>query len=219
MTRLYGMDVGADAVGRWAHANQRVDAPVTAETVEGGTGLVVCEVAGLREVGAMSWGFPRLTREMRLRGDPPGRIGLVADLTNPMWERVAVDPRHRCLIPMTRFANPGGEPGAKTRTWFSVRDEPLVAWAGFWRDTSEFEPVYSGMTMTANGAVKPFNDRMPALLAADEHERWLHGTVGDVIAFQFREPIASERLSVQPTRDLWRNGAPPVGGDRQFALL
>lgn len=64
---------------------------------------------------------------MGLRGEGPGRIGLVADLTNPMWEQVVVDTRYRCLIPLTHFANPNGDPGAKTRTWFSVAGEPLVA--------------------------------------------------------------------------------------------
>ncbi len=32
----------------------------------------------------------------------------VADLTNPMWKKVVVEPRYRCLIPITHFANPDG---------------------------------------------------------------------------------------------------------------
>src|SRR3546814_17959233 len=79
-------------------------------------------------LGQMLWGFPRLTREMRLRGDPPGRIGLVADLTNPMWETMVVESRYRCLIPITHFANPNGTPGEKTRSWFSLEGQPIVAW-------------------------------------------------------------------------------------------
>ena len=42
-----------------------------------------------------------------------------------------VDPRYRCLIPLTHFANPDGDKGAKTRSWFSLTDAPLTAWAGF----------------------------------------------------------------------------------------
>src|SRR3546814_20328207 len=79
-------------------------------------------------LGQMLWGFPRLTREMRLRGDPPGRIGLVADLTNPMWETLVVESRYRCLIPLTHFANPNGTPGEKTRSWFSLEGQTIVAW-------------------------------------------------------------------------------------------
>src|SRR3546814_9575233 len=80
---------------------------------EGLTGLVIFEKGGRRLLRPVTWGFPRLTREMRERGEPPGRIGLVADLTNPMWEEMVVEPRYRCLIALTHFGNPDGTPGAK----------------------------------------------------------------------------------------------------------
>jgi putative SOS response-associated peptidase YedK len=53
----------------------------------------------------------------------------------------------RCLIPVTEFAEAEGEKGAKTRTWFSLPDEPVFAIAGIWRDTEEWGPAYS-MVMT-----------------------------------------------------------------------
>jgi hypothetical protein len=53
---------------------------------------------------SIPWGFPRHTKEMRVEGEPPGRIGLVADLTNALWSGTAVDPKYRCLIPLTHFA-------------------------------------------------------------------------------------------------------------------
>ncbi|MEF3129736.1 hypothetical protein [Rhizobium leguminosarum] len=109
---------------------------VPTETVEGSQGLIAFEKDGRRLLKSMPWGFPRHTREMRLHGASPGRIGLVADLTNPMWEHLVVDPRYRCLIPITHFANPEGVPGLKTRAWFSVNDEPVVAWAGFCRNNA-----------------------------------------------------------------------------------
>ena len=37
---------------------------------------------------------------MRLRGDPVGKIVLVADLPNPMWEHVVFEPCYRYLIPI-----------------------------------------------------------------------------------------------------------------------
>ena len=86
--------------------------PIPSEVVEGDPSVIVLEKNGWRRLSAASWGFPRLTREMRLRGETPGRIGLVADLTNPMWEQLVVDPRYRCLIPLTHFANPDGDKGA-----------------------------------------------------------------------------------------------------------
>jgi putative SOS response-associated peptidase YedK len=40
-----------------------------------------------------------------------------------------------------------GEKGSKTRTWFSLPDQPVFAVAGIWRDTDECGPAYS-MVMT-----------------------------------------------------------------------
>ncbi len=184
-----------------------------AETVEGSRGLVVRESQGQRVLQTMTWGFPRQTQEMRDQGEPVARIGLVADLTNPLWERTVVDPRYRCLIVLTHFANPDGPQGERTRTWYSLADGPIMSWAGFCRNTPEFGPVYAGMTMTANEAVAPTNDRMPVLLDSDEWDAWLHGSVRDVIGFQFREPVSAERMVVTRTDDFWRSGGLPRQAD------
>lgn len=189
------------------------------ETTEGLPGLVVWEKNGRRIMRALTWGFPRLTKEMRERGDPPGLIGLVADLTNPLWDKLVVDPRYRCLIPLTHFANPDGVSGGKTRTWFSLNDQPITAWAGFCRNLPELGPVYAGMTMEANAAIPPTNDRMPVLLAPHEYEQWLHGSIEDVIRFQFRPPVAAGRMIVERTDDLWRSDGLPGQGGGQATLL
>ncbi|NIJ09399.1 putative SOS response-associated peptidase YedK [Sphingomonas vulcanisoli] len=192
---------------------------VPGEITEGLTGLVVIEKNGQRLLKALDWGFPRQTRERRLAGDPPERLGLVANLTSPMWDTMVVDPRYRCLIVLTHFANPDGEAGAMTRTWFSVTDQPIMAWAGFCRNTPEFGPVYAGMTMAANDVIPPTNDRMPVLIEPHEYDRWLHGSIKDVIWFQHRPPFAGDRMTVERTDDLWRSGVGPPGSAPQLALL
>ena len=186
------------------------------EMVEGNRGLVVHESHGRRMLQTMTWGFPRIDQEMRARGEPVGRIGLVADLTNPLWDKTVVDPRYRCLIVLTHFANPDGQQGARTRTWYSLADQPIMAWAGFCRNTPEFGPVYAGMTMPANEVVAETNERMPVLLAPNEYEMWLHGSIREVIGFQFRSPMAAERMAVIRTDDLWRSGALPVQSQLQL---
>lgn len=219
MSRLYTAMTGIQEIAAQFSVEPTPSIGVPKETVEGQPGLVVLEHQGRRLLKTMTWGFPRLTREMRLRGDPPGRIGLVADLTNPMWEHLVVEPRYRCLIPLTHFANPDGDPGEKTRTWFSVRERPILAWAGFCRNMIDIGPVYAGMTMSASEHILAYNDRMPVLLEPEEYARWLHGSIEDVIAFQFRAPIASERLAILHTEDRWRSGKPPVPPAVQMALL
>jgi len=219
MSRLHTVMSSIAEVAVHFGVEQPAPLEVSSETIEGTPGLVVIEKDGRRLLKTLPWGFPRHTREMRLRGDPPGRIGLVADLTNPTWEQIVVDPRYRCLIPITHFANPNGDPGEKTRTWFSVKNQPIVGWAGFCRNTAEFGPVYAGMTMTANAAVMPYNDRMPALLDPHEYDRWLHGSIKDVIELQFRAPFAPERMVIEHTDDRWRSGKLPPSGQPQMALL
>ena len=126
-----------------------------------------------------------------------------------MWEQIAVEPRYRCIIPITHFANPDGQPGAKTRTWFSLRGQPIMAWAGFCRNIPGFGPVYAGMTMDANAAVMPTNDRMPALLEPKEYQRWFTGSIEDVIEFQFRAALPADPMIVEETNYRWRSEGLP----------
>lgn len=221
MSRLFSLAAPSQQVATVFGADPALPVSIPSETIEGDAGVVVIDRDGRRLLKTMTWGFPRHTRESRLRGESPARLGLVADLTNPMWEQLVVDPRYRCLIPLTHFANPAGEAGSKTRTWFSLVEQPVAAWAGFCRNTPEFGPVFAGMTMTASALVQPYNDRMPALLVPHEYERWLTGTIQDVIGFQFRDPPADERLAIHHTDDRWRSGRPPslAEGDKpQMAL-
>jgi putative SOS response-associated peptidase YedK len=218
MSRLHIIQASVGEIAQHFAVAPVPEIEVPAEVVEGLPGVVVMAKDGRRLLKSMTWGFPRLTREMRLRGDTPGRVGMVADLTNPMWDKLVVDPRYRCLIVLTHFANPNGEPRAKTRSWFSVHDAPILAWAGFCRNTPEFGPVYAGMTMEANAAIPPTNDRMPVLLEPHEYDRWLHCPIQDVIWFQSRAAIAADRMQVEHTDSLWNSGAPPAA-TRQFAFL
>src|ERR1700761_4663283 len=168
MCNLYTVRKSPEEVA--AHFGAEIPRPIEMrhETAKGGRGIVVRAQDGRRLLQEIGWGFPRLTREMREKRQQPTAVNLVADLTSPMWERMVVDPRYRCLIPVTQFADPDGVAGKKTRTWFEVDGEPLFAWAGFCRNTELWGPCYAGMTAASNDAVFRFNERMPALLHADE---------------------------------------------------
>ena len=219
MSRIHAVMASVEEIARHFDAEPSDALAPPYEVVEGNPNQIVIENQGRRLLRAATWGFPRLTREMREQGDPPGRIGLVADLTNPMWDQLVVEPRYRCLIPLTHFANPDGPAGERTRTWFGIKGQPILCWAGFCRNTPEFGPVYAGMTMDANAAVMPTNDRMPVLLEPDEVDRWLHGSIADVIQFQFRTPPPAYRMEVLPTPDRWRSGKLPPMPEPQLDLL
>jgi putative SOS response-associated peptidase YedK len=219
MSRLHSIQASIGEIAQHLGVEPVPELEIPGEIVEGLHGLVVMARHGRRLLKSMTWGFPRHTLEGRLRGDTPQRLGLVATLTNPMWDKIATDPRYRCLIVLTHFGNPDGEAGSKTRTWFSVKGQPIMAWAGFCRNTPEFGPVYAGMTMAANAAIPPTNDRMPVLLDGHEYDLWLHGSVRDVIRFQHREPFAADRMIVERNGDRWRSGAAPSRLATQLAVL
>ncbi len=170
-------------------AHFRVSNPVANnapdEVYPGTPGLLVREAAGERVMQSMVWGFP-----LRLKGmSPTARpkpVNNIADLRKGMWIGLARKAEWRCLIPVTAFAEAEGPKGAKTRTWFTVKDQPIFAWAGLWRESAEWGPVYSGVMTDCNEAIRPVHDRMPVLLHANEYDRWLRGSFEDLIALQER---------------------------------
>lgn len=216
MSRLHTVQAAIDDIARHFGAEAPADLIVPDDTVEGCPGLVVIEREGRRYLRNYHWGFPRHDRERQERGDPPQPLGLVANATNPMWSRYVADPRYRCLIVLTHFANPDGDPGKMTRTWFSVEDHPIIAWAGFCRNAPDFGPVYAGLTRDENGAVRPTNDRMPVILLPDDYEAWLHGAAEALIRYQFGPTIPPEQMIIDRTEDRWRSRGLPT---KQISLL
>ncbi len=186
-------------------AHFRVDNPISSnapdEIYPGCPGIVVRERDGARVMQSMVWGFP-----LRLKGMSPTAkpkpVNNIADMRKGMWIGLARKPEWRCLIPLTAFAEAEGPKGAKTRTWFSVKDQPIFAWAGLWRDSAEWGPVYSGVMTDCNEAIRPVHDRMPVLLHPDEYDRWLHGSFDDALAFQER-CFPDELIEVNRTAELW----------------
>jgi len=142
------------------------------EVYPGGQGMVVRQIDGQREVGSMVWGFP-----LRLKGMKPGskpkpiNNARTDKLDSFMW-RYSFEER-RCLIPVSEFAEAEGEKGAKTRTWFSLPNEPLFAVAGLWRQTDEWGLAYTMVMTEACIHVADVHDRMPVILRRDDWNDWL----------------------------------------------
>ena len=137
---------------------------VPEETLPGYPGMVIREADGERVLEFMVWGFP-----LRLKGmkpdSKPRPVNNIADLSKPMWIGLAKKPEARCLIPLTGFGEPAGPKGAKTKTWVTVRGQPIFAWGGLWRRSAEWGPVYSGAMTDCNEAIRPLHDRMPVAAA------------------------------------------------------
>lgn len=203
MCNLYTMRKSAAEVAAHFGVKAPVYSNASNDVHRGGTGTVVREDAGERIMQSMAWGFPR-PQKSKKTGLPlkPTPVNNIADLSNWMWRHIAPRPENRCLIPVTAFAEAEGEKGAMTRTWFNVKDQPLFAWAGMWKDSDEWRPVYSGLMTDCNEAIRPVHDRMPVLLHQDEYDQWLHGALDDVIAFQDR-CFPDELIEMRRTDELW----------------
>ena len=79
MSRLFAVTKSLEEIVAQFAVDMAPAVEVPSETVEGTPGLIVLEKDGLRLLKSIPWGFPRQTRDMRREGEPPGRIGLVAD--------------------------------------------------------------------------------------------------------------------------------------------
>ncbi len=201
MCNLYTVRKSAAEVADHFRANQPALFNAADEVYPGTPGMVVREADGQRILQSMTWGFPLRLKGMKPESKPKP-VNNIADLNKPMWKGLAAKPQWRCLIPLTGFAEAEGEKGSKTRTWFSVMDQPIFAWAGLWRDSAEWGAVYSGVMTDCNEAIRPVHDRMPVLLHADEYDRWLHGSFDEAVAFQGRT-FPDHLIAMERTAEPW----------------
>lgn len=161
-------------------------------------------------MSSMSWGFPLRLKGMRPESKPKA-VNNIADIRKPMWIGLARKPQWRCVIPLTAFAEAEGVKGSKTRTWFHVEGQPIFGWAGLWRISDEWGPVYSGVMTDCNEAIRPVHDRMPVLLNPDEYDAWLNGSFDDAVSFQER-CYPDHLIGMTRTEELWVKRSPAVAG-------
>lgn len=207
MCNLYTVKKSRDEVAALFRARPSVvPENVPDDILPGYPGLVVREADGERILQSMVWGFPLRLKTMK-PGSKPKPVNNIADLTKPMWKGLAAKPQWRCLIPLTGFAEAEGVVGSKTRTWISIKGQPIAAWGGLWRQSDEWGPVYSGAMTDANTAMIPIHDRMPVLLHPDEYERWLHGSFDDLVSLQQRA-FPDELVEITRTSELWVKRTP-----------
>ena len=201
MCNLYTVRVSAADVAASFQVSSASQSNAPDEVYPGTPGMVVTEREGVREMRSMVWGFPMRFATMKPDAKPKA-VNNIADLTKGVWVGLARKPQWRCLIPVTHFAEPEGQKGAMTRTWFSLPEEPIFAWAGLWRVSDEWGPVYSGAMTDANVFVAPVHNRMPVILHRDEYDRWLHGSFEDILGLQKRT-FPPELMAMDRTSELW----------------
>ena len=166
---------------------------------------------GAREMVMMYWGFPHLRKERKKDGTAyaPTPTVNIRNPHYPMWRDWTGDPRYRCLVPSTAFAEPNPlakQPGQPRNIWFGLKQprEGLYAFAGLWRPWdgdwnkergAARSKVYAFLTCAPNELVAPIHGKaMPVILDPDDYETWLTADWAEAKALQ--RPFPAERMAV-----------------------
>ncbi|HET7715906.1 MAG TPA: SOS response-associated peptidase [Bauldia sp.] len=157
---------------------------------------------GARQFGLLRWNFvPGWVRD-------PRRF---ARLFNARAESLLGKPSfhgairyRRCLVPATGYYLWERPRDGKGRPWLVRCDKaPLIAFAGLWEpwlgaDGSEVDGALI-LTVDAGADVSGFADRMPAIVSADDYERWLDPDCqSSGTALGLLRPLAAGSLVVVP---------------------
>jgi putative SOS response-associated peptidase YedK len=162
---------------------------------------------GVRELVNARWGFPQPTPR---EGEKP-RPGYVTNVRNTRtawWRPWLENPSHRCLVPVTSFAEYDHRTKPPTCTWFARGElRPLFFFAGIWRPWNgsrgtKAAPVegdhllFSFLTTAPNTVVAPIHEKaMPVLLLGEaQWETWLTRTMDDALKLQRPAPNDAVRV-------------------------
>jgi putative SOS response-associated peptidase YedK len=145
-----------------------------------------------------------------LGGKAPYPMTNVRNLDLPQWRKLAEKPANRCLIPLTEFCEftpdkhdlGDGKDPLKGEMWFSVKDQPVFAVAGFWQGTDDGN-AFAMVTCEPNSLVSPIHPKaMITILRTEDCETWLRGSYDQIVALQ--RPYDVDSMAVRgpifPTR-------------------
>ena len=141
-----------------------------------------------------------------LKVEPDSGVTNVRNTSSKHWRRW-LEPRHRCLVPMTSFAEPDQVGGSRENIWFALDESrPTAFFAGVWTPWTSVRKVKEGMvscdlygflTTEANREVRAFHDKaMPVILTEKvEWEAWLSEEPWEAVA-HLQRPMPDGALAI-----------------------
>lgn len=147
------------------------------------------------------WGLPSPPQFHSESGIDRG-VTNVRNTASPHWRRW-LTPAHRCLVPLTRFAEPRPGKGAGN-AWFALHQPAFFAgiWVPQWtsirklKDGETTDNLYGFLTCDPNPLVASIHPKaMPVILTKpDEWRSWLHAPWE--IARSLQRPVAGGVLDL-----------------------
>jgi len=153
---------------------------------------------GLRELVLMRWGLvPFWAKDTKIAYST---INARAEtLTTSSIYREAVK-RRRCLVPADAFYE-WQKIDAKNKQPYAIamNDERLFAFAGLWdrwkdKQSGKWLDTYTIVTTDPNELMEPFHDRMPAILAPNDYQRWLAYAEPPHLPIDLLRPYPAEEM-------------------------
>ena len=147
------------------------------------------------------WGLPSPPKYHSKSGIDRG-VTNVRNTSSPHWRRW-LGSDNRCLVPLTRFAEPRPGKGAGN-AWFEMVDDRPAFFAGIWvpewtsirklKDGETTDDLFAFLTCDPNAVVEPIHPKaMPVILIeADELDLWLKAPWTEARALQ--RPLRNEIL-------------------------
>ncbi len=209
MCNLYRMTKGVDEIARLFAVEADHGANFAAEVYPGYPGLVV---AGGR-AQAMNWGFPLVLTGKQGQKLKPKPVTNARDdkLATAFWRESFA--ARRCLVPVSQWAEPQGEAGRMTRSWYALPDEEIIAVAGLWRSSEQWGACYTMVMVNSSPQMAEVHDRMPVILRREDWDRWSGGPTEQALELCRTWPGP---LLADHTADRWAGGG--TGGS-QAGLL
>lgn len=168
-------------------------------------GLVILQEDGELVMDQMTWGFPVVLKGKKGQPLKPKPVNNARfDKLKGFWKQWAAQPQHRCLIPTERYAEAVGVPGQMTTTWLSLKSQPVFAWAGLWRNSEVWGPVFTGVMTDHAPELADIHDRSPVILAPEDWQTWLSAPLDDL--YRFDRPWPADDVHVERTKVLWKDG-------------